>query len=165
MNVASVELVPYSNHTVYAAPSSVTVPLSRALLAVTNEAAPVLTIGAAARVKVAVAVRAALITTVHVVPEAPAHAPLQPLNELPAAAVAVSVTDVPDVYDALHPVVAAVPFVTVQLMPAGADVTVPLPLPPPVMLRPKLAAVTTSCTGMVTGLFSATDEVIEIVAV
>jgi hypothetical protein len=51
----------------------------------------------------------------------PVQAPLQPVNVLPAAGVAVSVTDVPELYVALH--------VAPQLIPAGALVTVPVPDP------------------------------------
>src|SRR5262245_41771613 len=71
-------------------------------------------------VKVAVTDVAVLTVTVHVpVPEQPP--PLQPANVEPDAAVAVKVTVVPFVY---------VPEqVAPQLMPAGALVTVPLPVP------------------------------------
>ena len=138
--------------------------MSRALLAVTRVAAAVFTIGAAGRVNDAVAARAMVIDTVHAVPLTPAHEPAQPLNALPAAGVAVTVTDEPAVKKALHPVVPAVPFVTVQLMPPGDDVTVPVPFPPPTILNAKLAGVTVSVTGIVVGLFSATDDVTEIVA-
>jgi hypothetical protein len=143
----------------------VIVPLNRALLAVTKDAAPVVTTGAAARVKTAVVARALLIANVHTVPVTPLQEPIQLLNALPAAGVAVTVTDEPAVNDALHPVVPAVPLVIVQLMPAGDDVTVPVPFPPPEMVNAKLAAVTVSVTGMVVGLFSATDDVTEMVAV
>ena len=70
--------------------------------------------------KVAVTEVAALIVTVQVpVPEHPP--PLQPVNVEPAAAAAVSVTDVPLVKEAEH--------VAPQEIPAGLLVTVPLPAP------------------------------------
>ena len=72
------------------------------------------------RLNVAVTARAALIDTVHVV-ELPEHAPVQPANTEPDAGAAVSVTDTPLLNAKLHNVP--------QLMPAGDDVTVPLPLP------------------------------------
>jgi hypothetical protein len=68
---------------------------------------------------VAVTVRAWLIVTVHA--PVPVHAPVQPVNVLPVAAVPVSVTDVPELYVAVH--------VAPQLMPAGVLVTVPVPAP------------------------------------
>jgi hypothetical protein len=69
---------------------------------------------------VARTVREAVRLTVHVVPETASH-PDQPANTEPDAAAAVSVTCVPFVNDAAH--------VLPQLMPAGLDVTVPLPVP------------------------------------
>ena len=72
------------------------------------------------RLNVAVTARAAVIETVHVVAE-PEHAPLQPANTEPDAGAAVSVTEAPVLNAKLH----SVP----QLMPAGDDVTVPVPLP------------------------------------
>ena len=71
-------------------------------------------------VKMALTDRAFAIVTVHVAPDTESH-PVQPVNSESAAAVAVSVTceeltNVPE-----HP--------AGQLMPAGADVTVPPPLP------------------------------------
>jgi hypothetical protein len=70
-------------------------------------------------VKIAVTDVAVLTVTVHVpVPEQPP--PLQPANVEPAAAAAVKVTAVPFVYVAEQ--------VAPQLMPAGALVTVPLPV-------------------------------------
>src|SRR5207237_514574 len=72
------------------------------------------------RVKVAVTVVAALIVTLHVpVPVQPP--PLQPANNEPDADVAVNVTTVPASYEAEH--------VAPQSMPAGLDVTAPLPAP------------------------------------
>src|SRR2546422_899035 len=61
-----------------------------------------------------------LIVTVQVVAE-PEQAPLQPENALPAAGAAVSVTRVPLANVWLHPVEPE------QLIPAGLEVTVPLP--------------------------------------
>ena len=68
---------------------------------------------------VAVTARAAVIDTVHV--PVPVHAPLQPANVEPLAAAALSVTDAVLEKLALH--------VAPQLIPAGFDVTVPLPVP------------------------------------
>jgi hypothetical protein len=71
-------------------------------------------------VKVAVTVVAEVMLTVHApVPLQPP--PLQPLKVEPPLGVAVSVTAVPWVKPAAH----AVP----QVMPPGADVTVPPPVP------------------------------------
>jgi hypothetical protein len=69
--------------------------------------------------KVAVRVFAPSIVTVH--GPAPLHAPLQPENVDPPAAVAVSVTLVPASKAAVH--------VAPQLIAAGLLVTVPLPVP------------------------------------
>ncbi len=65
----------------------------------------------------------------------PVQAPSQPTNELPLLAVAVRVTVTPLVNWAEQPVAAATPLVIVQLIPAGLEVTVPLPVPPPEMVR------------------------------
>ena len=97
-------------------------------------AGSVVTTGAACRTKLAVAVRAPVIVTTHV--EDPLQAPPHPLKVFEALGVAVSVTVDPLAKLATHPVTPAAPFVIVQLIPAGADVTVPLPLPPPDTLRP-----------------------------
>lgn len=70
--------------------------------------------------KLAVTFLAASIDTVHVV-DVPLHAPAQPPNVLLAPGVAASVTRVPVVNGAEH--------VEPQLMPAGLDVTAPVPLP------------------------------------
>jgi hypothetical protein len=83
---------------------------------------------------------------------------------LPEAAAAVNVTDAPDANGALH-VPVTLPLVMMQLIPAGLEVTVPLPVPDGVTLTEKVAADTTNVTGMVSGLFSATEAAIEIVAV
>ena len=71
------------------------------------------------RLNVAVTVVAPLTVTAHV--PVPEQAPLQPAKVEPLAAVAVSVTLVPDATDSAH--------VAPQLMPAGALVTVPEPVP------------------------------------
>lgn len=72
------------------------------------------------RLNVAVTARAAVMATVHVV-VVPVQAPLQPANTEPAAGAAVSVTDAPLLNAKLH----SVP----QLIPAGDEVTLPVPLP------------------------------------
>jgi hypothetical protein len=69
--------------------------------------------------KVAVTVLAALRETSHV--SVPLQAPDQPVNDDPSAAAAVSFTVVPRSYTALQ--------VAPQVMPAGALVTLPEPLP------------------------------------
>jgi hypothetical protein len=71
------------------------------------------------RVNVAVTDFAASIVTTH--EPVPVHAPLQPPNVEVPSGVAVSVTIVPIPNDAEH--------VAPQLMPAGLDVTLPLPVP------------------------------------
>jgi len=76
--------------------------------------------------KVAVTLRAALMVTLQVLP-APVQAPLHPANTEPTAGVAVRVTTVPLAYSAPH----AVP----QSIPAGLDVTLPLPVPALATLR------------------------------
>jgi len=70
--------------------------------------------------KVAVTLLASLMVTWQVL-AVPVHAPLHPWNVEPALAVAVRVTTVPWAKLASH----AVP----QSIPAGLDVTVPLPVP------------------------------------
>src|SRR5207249_3291538 len=85
----------------------------------------------------AVTVVAAETVTAQVpVPEHPP--PLQPVKVEPAAAVAVSVTAVPLVKLAKQ--------VAPQLMPAGALVTVPLPVPAGVTVRVKLCRVKVAVT-------------------
>jgi hypothetical protein len=80
--------------------------------------------------KEAVTVFAASIVTVHgPVPVQPP--PLHPVNVLPVVADAVSVTEVSAWNGVLHPVVAAPPFVMTQSIPAGLEVTRPLPVPAP----------------------------------
>ena len=61
----------------------------------------------------------------------PVHLRSQPLKEWPDFGVAVRVTVAPWLNCALHPVAATTPFVTVQLMPVGEDLTVPSPVPLP----------------------------------
>src|SRR5207249_698877 len=89
------------------------------------------------RLKVAVTVVAAETVTVQApVPEQPP--PLQPLKVEPAAGAAVSVTAVP--------LVKLAEQVAPQLMPAGALVTVPLPVPAGVTVRMKLCRVKVAVT-------------------
>lgn len=71
-------------------------------------------------VKVAVTLRAWVMGSEHVV-ASPVHAPCQPAKADPLAGTAVSVTVAPEAKDAVQ--------VAPQLMPEGADVTVPDPLP------------------------------------
>src|SRR5947209_4778176 len=86
-------------------------------------------VGVEAAVKVAVTVVAAETVTTHdPVPEHPP--PFQPLKVEPAAGAAVSVTAVPLAKLAVH--------VAPQLIPAGALVTVPLPVPAGVTVRVKV---------------------------
>ncbi len=70
-------------------------------------------------VKFAVTVVAALSVTVQF--PAPEHPPPHPVKLLPEFGVAVRVTDAPELYGAEH--------VPPQLMPAGALLTVPSPVP------------------------------------
>lgn len=72
-----------------------------------------------ATLKIAVTARAAFILTVHV--RLPEHAPVQRAKVDPAEGVAVSVTVAPTEKDAVH--------VEPHEIPAGADVTVPAPVP------------------------------------
>src|SRR5213076_2587955 len=84
------------------------------------------------RLNVAVTVVAALKVTVQVpVPEQPP--PLQPVKIEPAAGVALRVITVPLAKLAVH--------VAPQLIPAGALVTVPLPVPAGVTVRVKVCSV------------------------
>jgi len=75
--------------------------------------------GRGASLKVAVTVRAALIVTVQL--PVPLHAPPQPVNVEPEAALAVSVTCVPAAYVLVH--------VAPHEIPLGELVTVPVPEP------------------------------------
>ena len=72
-----------------------------------------------ARLKLAVAVLAALIVTEQA--PVPVQAPLQPANVEPLAGVAVRPTIAPEEYEAVH--------VAPQLMPEGDEITVPVPVP------------------------------------
>ena len=74
----------------------------------------------AGKLNAAVTDVAALIVTVQLL-AVPVQAPLQPVNAEPTAGAAVRVTAVPDVNEVEH--------VVPQLMPAGALVIVPLPVP------------------------------------
>src|SRR5207249_5008559 len=88
-------------------------------------------------VKVAVTVVAAETVTTHdPVPEQPP--PLQPLKVAPTAGVAVSVTAVPLAKLAVH--------VTPQLIPTGALVTVPLPVPALLTVSAKLGRLKAAVT-------------------
>lgn len=69
--------------------------------------------------KFAVTTFAELMVTEHA--PVPEQAPLQPVNADPAAAVAARLTTAPELNEA--------PQVAPQLMPAGEDVTVPVPVP------------------------------------
>jgi hypothetical protein len=82
------------------------------------------------RVNVAVTICAAFIVTMHA--PVPAHAPDQPVKAEPAVAACVSVTTVPGGNVAVQ--------VAPQAMPAGAEVTVPLPLPARVTTRLRSSA-------------------------
>jgi hypothetical protein len=68
-----------------------------------------------------IAPTAVLLARVTLHSAAPEHAPVHPVKVEPPLGFAVSVTDVPLAKLALH--------VSPQLMPAGALVTVPVPLP------------------------------------
>jgi len=86
---------------------------------------------------VAVTDRAALIATVQV-DAVPVQLPVQPPKIEPPDDAAVSVTEVPLVYEAEH--------VEPQLIPAGELVTVPLPLPDLVTVRANVGAVKVAVT-------------------
>lgn len=88
--------------------------------AVVAAAAPGVVGAALSTVNVAVALVAPVIVTLHVV-EVPVQAPLQPANVEPLAGVAVSVTVLDSVNEALQ--------VAPQLIPASDETTEPLPLP------------------------------------
>ena len=68
----------------------------------------------------------------------PVHAPDHPANPEPTFAAAVSVTTVPNAYGSLQS--------EPQLMPAGVDVTAPVPAPPSVTVKVKLASVNVAVT-------------------
>ena len=68
----------------------------------------------------------------------PVHAPLQPANVEPAAAVAVSVTEVP--------LLKVAEQVAPQLMPAGELVTLPLPVPAFASVNEKVCSVKVAVT-------------------
>src|SRR5215831_3319694 len=87
---------------------------------------------------VALTLWAALIVTVQVLVVPVQPPPLQPVNSEPAAGAAVNVTMVPLVNEAAH----AVP----QEMPAGALVTVPVPVPDFVMVSAKDGKVNVAVT-------------------
>jgi hypothetical protein len=83
--------------------------------------------GGGAGLKVAVTAELALMVMLQA--PAPEQAPLHPPNTEPAAGVAARLTTVPELKDAEH--------VAPQLMPAGALVTVPLPVPDRVRVKVK----------------------------
>jgi hypothetical protein len=87
---------------------------------------PTVSVYVGARLKVAVTVLAVEMATVQV-PDALAHAPLQPAKREPAVGVAVKVTLVPIENTAAQ--------LAPQSMPARSLVTVPLPVPPLVTVR------------------------------
>ena len=78
--------------------------------------------------KLAVTLRACVIVTWQ--EPIPLHAPDQPANVSPLAGVAVSVTLVPLLNDALQ-LPLALPAVIEQLIPPTLELTVPLPVPAP----------------------------------
>jgi hypothetical protein len=111
-------LVPYANEVAQVAPQLMPVGVDVTLPLPVPARLMVRTF--CARAKFAVTLVAELTDTVHVpVPEQPP--PDQPVNREPDAAVAVSTTLVPYSKEAEHEVP--------QLMPAGIEVTVPLPAP------------------------------------
>ena len=123
----SVTAVPLAKLAVHVAPQ--VIPAGE-LLTVPLPVPALLTVSAKlGRLKVAVTVVAA--ETVTVQAPVPVHPPpLQPVKVEPAAAVAVSVTAVP--------LAKLAEQVAPQLMPAGALVTVPLPVPAGVTVRVKV---------------------------
>src|SRR3989441_9625910 len=120
----SVTAVPLAKLAVHVAPQVIP---AGALVTVPLPVPALLTVSAAVgRLKVAVTVVAAERVIVHdPVPEQPP--PVQPLKVEPAAGVAVNVTAVP--------LVKLAEQVTPQLIPTGALVTVPLPVPAGVTVR------------------------------
>jgi hypothetical protein len=93
--------------------------------------------------KDAVTLCGAFMVTWHV--PVPVQSPLHPVNRYPDAGVAVSVTAVPVTSVLLH-VPLAVALLTVQLMPAGLEVTVPLPVPLPLTLSAYVTRVKVAVT-------------------
>ena len=91
----------------------------------------------------------ALVLIVAVQVPVPVQVRNQPLNACPAFGVAVRVTLTPRVNAALHPVAAATPLVTVQLMPAGLDLTVPSPVPLPMMVRVLVTSAAAASTSVI----------------
>ena len=73
-------------------------------------------------------VRLTVIVTLHV--PLPVQALTQALNACPGWVDGVSVTIAPRLNWAVHPVAAATPAVILQLIPAGLEVTTPVPVPP-----------------------------------
>ncbi len=73
----------------------------------------------------------------------------QPRNACAVFGVAVRVTVTPRLNCALHPVAAACPAVTVQLMPAGLDLTVPSPVPLPMIVRVLVTAAAVLSTSVI----------------
>src|SRR5580765_6700546 len=89
--------------------------------------------------KVALTERFALIVTVHVpLPVQPL--PLQPEKAEPVAALAVSVTELPFANGAEQ--------VAPQLIPAGLDVTVPVPLPAVAIVSVRVGAVNVAVSAL-----------------
>ena len=93
----------------------------------------------AALVRATRAVGMGLLATEHVV-NVPEHAPAQPANAAPAAGVAVRVTTVPAANGAAH--------VGPQVIPAGADVTVPIAGPALTTVRTGLAGASGAAASM-----------------
>src|SRR5690349_12978248 len=93
-------------------------------------------VGVTARSKVAVTRRVWVIDTTHA--SVPLHAPLQPAKVEPSAGDGVSVTLVPVRYDSLQS--------TPQVMPAGALVTVPAPIPALLTVSAKVCSVNVAVT-------------------
>ncbi|HET7229072.1 MAG TPA: hypothetical protein VFJ16_03685 [Longimicrobium sp.] len=83
-------------------------------------------------VKAAVTLRVRIIVTWQV--PVPVQSPDHPANALGPAAVGFNVTSVPAANDAVQ-VPLALPPLMVQLIPPGLDVTVPLPVPPPITVN------------------------------
>jgi hypothetical protein len=92
------------------------------------------------RVNVALTVLAALIVTLQVAPEAASH-PVHPVKREPDAETAVNVTCMPLPKEAEH--------VVPQLIPAGLDVTLPLPSPCLSTVRLKPSSANVACTDRV----------------